>query len=210
MPVLPLGKNSLQLGGGQDSHFINVCKAFGKPRTDGRHKAQSINRAEKLHLVQRHKRALKCQQGWDVGKGRAPDQANCTRSCSAHRGQSPAGSSVRKVVNPWDLQSCRSGDRTSSVHLASELNRGPHVCYKLVSESRDPVQSLGSSGGSEGGSVPPRSRCNPAPAAPGRLTAGMCSESRCLLLLQSSGTLVFTCSGIAMYFGFLLADAQEI
>lgn len=113
-------------------------------------------------------------------------------------------------MNPWDLQSCQSGDRTSSVHLASEVNGGPHVCYKLVSESRDPVQSLGSSGGREGGSVPLRSRCNPAPAAPVRLTAGMCSESRCLLLLQSSGTLVFTCSGIAVHFGFLLADAQEI
>lgn len=72
VPVLPLGKNSLQLGGGQDSNFSHVCKAFRKPRTDGRHKAPSINRAEKMHLVQRHKRALKCHQGRDVGERQTP------------------------------------------------------------------------------------------------------------------------------------------
>lgn len=86
-------------------------------------------------------------------------------------------------MNPWDLQSCQPGDRTSSVHLASEVNGGPRAGYQLVGESRDPVQALGSSGVIEGGSVPPGSRCKPAPAAPARLTVGTYSESRCLLLL---------------------------
>lgn len=86
-------------------------------------------------------------------------------------------------MNPWDLQSCQPGDRTSSVHLASEVNGGPRAGYQLVGESRDPVQALGSSGVIEGGSVPPGNQCKPAPAAAARLTVGMCSESRCLLLL---------------------------
>lgn len=70
-PVFCWGRAPHSSVWGQRSDFINGCKALKEPQTDGRHKVQSINCAEKTHLVQRQK-DMKMPLGLNVEKSKAP------------------------------------------------------------------------------------------------------------------------------------------